>query len=236
MRKALLLARHDILGQYSERSSVLRALLFCALPIVLVLLNRGPASGRGASDVLLLIFGAYSALLPAATAINAASGSFAGEREAQTLVPLLAAPIRDIDIVAGKLLATMIPALVLSLLSVIAYDIAASYVFGAARVSRVLQPSTLYGLVVLAVFFVLTLSSWVMVLSSRATTQRAAQQVAGFIVAGMFVGLTAVASLIGQDITSNLVLVAVAAILASDVVALELARRLWNREEAIARV
>jgi hypothetical protein len=90
--------------------------------------------------------------------------------------------------------------------------------------------------VALAVFFVLTLSSWVMVLSSRANTQRSAQQIAGFMIAGMFIGLTALGGLAAQNIGSDLILAVLLAVLASDVVALELARRLWNREEAIARV
>jgi ABC-type Na+ efflux pump permease subunit len=236
VRKALLLARHDIIGQYSDRTALLRSLLFTALPIVIVLVNRRNATGRGSADVLLLVFGLYSALLPAASAINAASGSFAGEKEAQTLVPLLAAPIRDVDIVIGKLLATLLPAAALSLVSIIAFDIAAHVVFGADRVSAVLQPTTLFAFFTLGVFFVLTLGSWVMVLSSRANTQRSAQQIAGFMIAGMFVGLSALGALALQDIAWDFVVGILVALLASDIVALELARRLWNREEAIARV
>ncbi len=236
MRKALLLARHDIIGQYSDRASLYRSLLFVALPIILVFINRGQATGRSSSDLIILVFGVYSALLPAASAINASAGSFAGEKEAQTLVPLLAAPIRDIDIVAGKLLATLVPATALSIVSVVTFNFAARSQFGAERVSRVLPPEMLYALVALAVFFILTLGSWVMVLSSRANSQRTAQQISGFIVAGMFIGITAVGGLLAQNFSWNLVFVAVIAVLASDVVALELARRLWNREEAIARL
>lgn len=236
MRKALLLARHDIIGQYSDRAAIVRALLLTALPIVIVLLNRSAASARGSSDVLILVFGLYSALLPAATAINAAAGSFAGEKEAQTLVPLLAAPIRDVDIVAGKLMATVVPSAALSLASVLSFYVAATFVFGADRVARLVPPTTLFAFWVLAVFFVLTLGSWVMVLSSRVSTQRNAQQVAGFVTAGMFIGLSALGSLLAQNISSDLVLVALAAVLFSDLVALELARRLWHREEAVARL
>ena len=236
MRKALLLARHDIVGQYSDRGSLLRSLFFVVLPIVLVSVNRGPASSRGSGDALILLFALYSALLPAASAINAAAGSFAGEKEAQTLVPLLAAPIRDIDIVAGKLIATLVPATALSIVSLTTFYVAASVEFGDARVSRVLQPATLYACVALGVFFVLTLGSWVMVLSARVNNQRSAQQIAGVITGGMFIGLTVLGGVIGQNIASNAVLFAIVAVLASDLVALELARRLWNREEVVARL
>lgn len=236
MRKALLLARHDIVGLYNDRAALARSLLFLALPIILVYVNRRAASGRGSGDILILVFGALSAMLPSTAAINAAAGSFAGEKEAQTLVPLLAAPIRDIDIVAGKLMATIAPAFVLSCVSVTSFYVAVNVQFGADRVGRILQPATLLAFVVLAVFFVLTLSSWVMVLSSRVSTQRGAQQIAGMITAGLFLGTTGLGTLLAQNIASDAVLVVVGAVLVSDLVALELARRLWDREEAVARV
>lgn len=236
MRKALLLMRHDIIGQYSDRGAVYRALVFVALPIIIVFVNRGAASARGASAVLLLVYAFYAALLPAASAVNAAAGSFAGEKEAQTLVPLLAAPIRDIDIVAGKLLATLVPSTALSIVSILAFYVAATVEFGAARVARVLTPEMLYVFAALGMFFVLTLGSWVMVLSSRASSQRAAQQIAGLITAGMLIGLTAIGTLLARSLDWEILLAAVLAVLASDVIALELARRLWNREEAIARI
>lgn len=237
MRKALLLARHEIVGVYSDRAALARSVLFIGLPIVLVFVNRRAASGAGpASDILILVFGALSALLPSTAAINAAAGSFAGEKEAQTLVPLLAAPIRDLDIVAGKLMAIVAPAFVLSCVSVTAFYVAATVQFGAERVGHILQPATLLAFLVLGVFFVLTLGSWVMVLSSRVNTQRGAQQIAGFITAGLFLVTTGLGSLLAQDIASNAVILVVGAVLVSDVVALELARRLWDREEAVARI
>jgi len=123
MKKALLLARREIVEQYSDRGALLRAVFFVALPIALIQINRG---GGRASDAFILIFALQAALLPTATAINAAAGSFAAEKDAQTLVPLLAAPIRDIDIVAGKLLGVIGPAAVLALVSLAAYDAAAT--------------------------------------------------------------------------------------------------------------
>ena len=236
MRKALLLARHDIIGQYSERTALMRALLFSALPIVIVLLNRRSAAGRGSGDILIVILGLYAALLPSASAAITAAASFAGEKEAQTLIPLLAAPIRDLDIVAGKLMATVVPSAALSLASVLVFDVAARATYGADRVSRLLPPAMLTAFVVLGVFFVLTLGSWVMVLSARMSTQRGAQQLAGFVIAGTFVSLSALGTLIGSNITSDVVLVAFAAVTLSDLVALELVRRLWDREEAVARL
>lgn len=232
MKKALLLARREIIEQYSDRGAVLRALFFVALPVGLIAFNRG---GGRSPDVLIFLFAVQAALLPTATAINAAAGSFAAEKEAQTLVPLLAAPIRDIDIVAGKLMGVLVPAAGLSIVSLAAYYVAASVIFGEERIAQLLVPTTLFGLFALAVFFILTVGAWVMVVSARVGSQRTAQQLAGFVLAGMIVLLSAVGSAF-QNVSVELVLGLVVAILASDVVALELARRLWNREEAVARL
>jgi hypothetical protein len=54
-------------------------------------------------------------------------------------------------------------------------------------------------------------------------------------VCALFIGLSALGSLVAQNIASDAVLLALVAVLVSDLVALELAGRLWNREEAIAR-
>ena len=232
MRKALLLARREIIEQYSDRGAVLRALFFVALPVGLLVLNRG--NGRS-PDALILIFALQAALLPTATAINAAAGSFAAEKEAQTLVPLLAAPIRDIDIVAGKLIGVLAPAAGLSIISLTAFYVAASALFGQDRIAHLLVPATLYGLFALAVFFILTVGAWVMVVSARVGSQRTAQQIAGFVLAGMIVLLSAIGSAF-QNVSLELVLGIVIVVLVSDLIALELAQRFWNREEAVARL
>jgi hypothetical protein len=237
VRKALLLARREIVEQYTDRGAIMRALFLTALPIVLVLTSRGAAGARG-GDVVLLIYCLQAAFLPAMTAINMAAASFAAEKEAQTLVPLLAAPIRDIDIVAGKLIAILIPASFFSALSIGAFYVAATATFGADRVARVLQPATLLAFLALSVFFILTTGAWVMVISARVASQRAAQQIAGFFVAAMIVALVAGAGggLIGSDLRAEVLVGIVVAVLVSDLVALELARRLWDREEAVARL
>jgi len=228
-----MLARREIIEQYSDRASIIRALFLTLLPIVLLEVNR--RQGARTADTSLVVFAVQAALLPAATAINAAAGSFAAEKEAQTIVPLLATPIRDFYIVAGKLIGVLVPAAVLSALSLIAFYGAASQAFGVAEVARVLEPVTMAKLFALSVFFILTIGAWVMVVSARAPTQRAAQQIAGLVLAGLVIGVTAVGSLV-QSIRVELVVGVVIVVLVSDLGALELARRLWDREEAVARL
>jgi hypothetical protein len=113
--------------------------------------------------------------------------------------------------------------------------VAASQRFGAARIAEVLDPVTTLELFGLSVLAILSLGSWVMVVSARVPSQRAAQQVAGLVLAGVVVGLTAVSSVIG-NISTGFIIGGVVAVLVSDLVALQLAQRLWNREEAVARL
>ena len=67
MRKALKLARREIVEQYSDRGAAFRALFFVALPIALIFLNRG--TGGRSPDPILLIFALQAALLPTATLV-----------------------------------------------------------------------------------------------------------------------------------------------------------------------
>ncbi len=79
------------------------------------------------------------------------------------------------------------------------------------------------------------IGAWVMVVSARVGSQRTAQQIAGFVLGGLVVALSAIGGLL-QGVPAEVVIGVVVAILVSDLLALELARRLWNREEAVARL
>ncbi len=232
MRKAWAVAWREMVDTFSDRGSLLRSLFFAGLPVVLLLVNRG---GRP-NATLILVFAVQAALLPAASAVNAAAGSFAGEKEAQTLIPLLAAPIRDLDIVAGKFAAAAVPATALSWVAIAVYDVTARVLYGPALVATALPATLLFGLAILSFLVVLTLTSVVMVASARVATQRAAQQIGGFVIAGFaiaFGGL--IGGILGSDMRDTLLIAVPLGLLILDVVALELARRLWDREEAVAR-
>lgn len=235
MRKAALLARRELSDQFSDRSAVVRIAVLVALPFALVFLARRQVGGAPA-DMLVLVFAVQSALLPTASTVTAAASSFAQERSEHTLLPLLAAPIRDIDIVVGKLAAAAIPGIGFSWAALIVYAFIAPLAFGADAVGRVLTLPTVIALAVLSVFAVLTIAAWAMVISCRATSARAAQQWAGVMVAALVVGLAATIESMARSLEGNLLILGAVAVLASDVVALDAIRRLWHREEAIARV
>ncbi len=234
MRKAWLIALREITWEIlGDRGSLVRLLLFALVPLGFVLANRTPARG---AESLILIVGLQSALLPALTGVGLIASTFSQEKESQTLVPLLAAPIRDIDIVVGKLLGMLLPIGAISVASLAIYYAIASVVYGAARVQRALPPEFLYSIVVLAMLYVLTTGSWVLIIAARVRTSRGAQQMAGFIIAGSFL----VFGLLGAAATSlfeGWALVALGPLVVlADVAALEIARRAWQRGEVIGRI
>jgi membrane protein YdbS with pleckstrin-like domain len=100
----------------------------------------------------------------------------------------------------------------------------------------VLTPELLYALLVLSLLYLITTGSVTMIVAARVKSSRAAQQLAGLVIAlsaAVFAGLGLVASQVGEG--WPLLALGVALVL-MDVVALEIARRVWQREEVIGRV
>jgi len=112
----------------------------------------------------------------------------------------------------------------------------AAYRYGAARVAHVLTPELLYAIVVLSLLYLVTTGSITMIVAARVKSSRAAQQIAGLVIAlsaAVFAGLGFVASQFGEGWP---LLALGAGLVVVDVLALELARRVWQREEVIGRV
>jgi ABC-2 type transport system permease protein len=220
---------------FLDRASLLRTGVFVVIPLFFVLSNRGIAPGS-AGDVTLLGLALQSVFFPALSGVALIAATFAAEKENGTLVPLLAAPIRDFDIVLGKLIGMVVPVMIACLVTLAAGYALAAYRYGTARVGHVLTPELLYAMVVLSLLYLVTTGSITMIVAARVKSSRAAQQLAGLVIAlsaAVFAGLGFVASQIGEGwalLALGLGLVVL------DVLALELARRVWQREEVIGRV
>ncbi len=234
MRKAWLIGRREVIWEIlGDRASVLRLGLFALLPLFFVISSR---SAGPRSDAVLLTLALQSAFIPALTGVGLIASTFAQEKENQTLVPLLAAPVRDIDIVIGKLLGMLVPVSALSVASIALFYILATAVHGAERVQHALPPQMLYAILVLALFYVLTTGSWVMIVAARVRTSRAAQQMAG-----LLVGVSVIAfgglGVIAANVLDGWPLVALGgALVIADVIALDVARRAWQRGEVISHI
>ncbi len=235
MRKAWLIAWREIRWEiFGDRSSVLRSLFFVALPLALILANRGVTGAR--ADSVIFTFGIQSALIPAVTGVALIASTFSQEKENGTLVPLLAAPIRDFDIVLGKLIGMVIPVMGICAATMLAFYLLASAQFSFERVFRVLPPEMVYAILVIAFLYLITTGSIVMITTARVRTSRGAQQTAGLIITlsfAVFVGLGFLSTQLGDGWA---LLGLGAALVAADVVFLEIARRVWQRGEVIGRI
>jgi ABC-type transport system involved in multi-copper enzyme maturation permease subunit len=220
---------------FLDRASLLRTAIFVVIPLFFVLSNRGIAPGTN-GDVSLIGLALQSVFFPSLSGVALIAATFTAEKENGTLVPLLAAPIRDFDIVLGKLVGMVLPVMAACAVTLgAAYGLAA-YRYGYERVARVLTPELLYAVLVLSFLYLVTTGSVTMIVAARVRSSRAAQQIAGLVIAlsaAVFAGLGLVASQVGEG--WPLLGLGVGLVL-FDLVALEIARRVWQRGEVIARV
>jgi hypothetical protein len=130
----------------------------------------------------------------------------------------------------------VVPVMVACIVTLSAAYGLATYRYGAERVGRVLTPELIYAFLVLSLLYLVTTGSVTMIVAARVKSSRAAQQVAGLVIAlsaAVFAGLGFVASQLGEG--WPLLALGVGLVLL-DILALELARRVWQREEVIGRV
>ena len=171
---------------------------------------------------------------PITSAMSVAASSVIGEKQARTLEPLLVTPITTFELLEGKLLGALLPALALTLASLLLYlgvvaVVAEAGVFGALLSVRTLGVVFLMG--PLAAMVALQLAICV---SSRVNDARTAQQI------GVFVILPIPALLIGQifggiDLTVPVILWIALGLLLVNAGLMWLAVRLFDRETILTR-
>jgi ABC-type Na+ efflux pump permease subunit len=220
---------------FLDRGSLLRTGIFVLIPLFFVLSNRQIPAGP-AGDFAIVALAVQSVFFPALSGVALISGTFTAEKENGTLVPLLAAPIRDFDIVLGKLVGMVVPVTAACAVALGAAYVLASARYGGGRVAHALTPELLYAFMVLGILYLITTGSVTMIVAARVRSSRVAQQLAGLVIAisaAVFGGLGYVLS---QVADGWLLVAAGAALVLFDVGALEVTRRVWQREEVIGRV
>jgi ABC-2 type transport system permease protein len=175
------------LREYRRSAAIVVAMailpvIFVIPPLIQVFALPAAASRvLGGQDVLLYMLG-IPALVPAALAAYA----IAGERQQGTLEPVLTTPIRATELLLGKALAALLPALAIAYL-VYGAVIAAIELFAANAIAQALvqAPEVLAQLIFTPL--VAGVSIWIgMLISTRSNDPRTAQQL------GTLAGLPAV--------------------------------------------
>jgi uncharacterized membrane protein SpoIIM required for sporulation/ABC-type transport system involved in multi-copper enzyme maturation permease subunit len=135
-----------------------------------------PLIGDRLIPFLLMVVGFF----PISISLVIALESFVGEKERRSIEPLLSSPLTDLQLYLGKLLAVVIPPLVGSYLGIIVYLIGVYR-----QVGWTPDPTLLIQIVVLTSVQALLMVSGAVVISVQATSARAANLLASFIIVPM---------------------------------------------------
>jgi ABC-2 type transport system permease protein len=182
--------------------------------------------------VLVGQFALFFLMIPAMLPMVIASFSIIGEKQARSLEPLLATPISLWDLLIGKTIAAVVPAV---LATWVGYLIALGgvVVFGTELTVRAfVGPTWLLSMVLIAPLLSVAAVGLAVIISSRVNDTRVAQQATGLLV------IPLIALFIGQFagivlINTSLVLVAALVLVAVDVAIMVVAVRLFRREKIL---
>lgn len=174
-------------------------------------------------------------MLPVMIPVTIASYSIVGEKTTRTLEPVLATPITTLELLLGKALAGVIPALSVTWLSYFVFVIGTYFMaLDKSIVGAVLGPIWLVSIFGIGTLFSIAGVSLSIMISSRVNDPRAAEQLSSLVV------LPVVGLMMGQSfgvIQYNLTLVLWTTIgmFALDVVLLYFAIQLFQRETILTR-
>ena len=133
-------------------------------------------------------------ILPVAIPVTIAAYSIVGEKAAHSLEPLLATPITTIELLLGKGLSAVIPAVVATWLSYLIYAFAVLILSGPDLFKYVLQPLWLVAIFIVGPLMTVLAVSFAIIVSSRVTDPRVAEQIS------MVVILPVILVVIGQSV------------------------------------
>lgn len=174
-------------------------------------------------------------IMPLFIPILVSSSSVAGEKERRTLEPLLASPATALEIVLGKSLAALVPALAISFLAFVVFCVGIDLVAWPLTKSLILPNGMwLFGIFVVAPLFAFLGNGVAILVSARVGDSRMAQQLSGLVslpilgmvgsqVAGFLQAGTAYYAVVG------------AVVLVLDLLLLRASLRLFDRERLVSR-
>jgi ABC-type Na+ efflux pump permease subunit len=234
----VLIARRAMLEALRDRMTVMVSGFFAiGLPIVFLLTAVRSAASTVESEaglgIVLGVFLLIVAIPPTTSAVGVAAGQFAGEMERGVLAPLLATPASNLAIFGGKVLGSIVPSLIFSLVAELTYLAGAAAMLGAAALWRI--PLWLgLGMLVLVPVVAVFAAGVASLISSRVRTYNSAQQLANLALLplwGLLFGFAFPMVVAGIWALAAVILV----LLAVDIGLIVLAARSWRREQVLAQ-
>ena len=120
--------------------------------------------------------------MPAYIPLSIATFSIIGEKQARTLEPVLATPIRTLELLVGKAIAALVPGVLAGWVTYVAFVALASIVYGPNLFGVVTDSSWLVGVFMLGPAVGLSSVVAGVIVSARVNDPRVAQQIGGIIV------------------------------------------------------
>jgi ABC-2 type transport system permease protein len=190
----------------------------------------GELAGAFAVQQFLVFF----LLMPAYIPLSIATFSIIGEKQARSLEPVLAAPIRTVELLAGKAIAALVPGVLAGWVTYVVFVALASVIYGPALFGVVTDGSWLAGVFLLGPTVGLSSVVAGVIVSARVNDPRVAQQIGGVVIVPI-VGLVLVQAT-GTLLVGPLgyVLMAVVVLVVS-LVGLRIGVRLFDREAILTR-
>ncbi len=181
-------------------------------------------------DIFTLMF----MILPIMIPVTIAAYSIVGEKTLRSLEPLLATPITTTELVVGKMLAAIIPAVLATWAAYVIYVVGITLMTTANVASRLVEPLWLIAVFIVGPLLSLFSVCTAIMVSSRVNDPRVAEQLSGVVI------LPLLLLIVGQSIgfivlDRELVLLVAAVALIADVVLVFLAIRLFDRETILTK-
>lgn len=196
--------------------------------------GEGLSGGECGQYFLLVQFLILFMMMPVIIPVTIASYSIVGEKRTHTLEPLLATPITTIELLSGKALAAVLPAMAATWGSFALFGIGAALMTGPAVVGKLLAPLWLLAIFMVGPLLSVAAVSIAVMVSSRVNDPRVAEQLSALVVLPL-VGLL-LSQAFGLIFIDQTVILWMAIILVViDAGLLALATQLFQRETILTR-
>lgn len=173
-------------------------------------------------------------ILPVMIPITIAAYSIVGEKANRSLEPLLATPITTAELLTGKILAAVLPAILATWAAFLLFFVGAYFLASPAVFDKFLDPLWLIAILFVAPLLTMTSACIALIISSRASDPRVAEQLSALVL------LPIILVVIGQSlglvlINRQLMLLILVIVVLADAALLYLAVRLFQRETILTR-
>lgn len=173
-------------------------------------------------------------ILPVSIPVTIAAYSIVGEKATRSLEPLLATPITTAELLAGKAVAAVVPAIGATWIAYVVYVVGVRLMVSDTVFASVLDPMWLIAIFVVGPLLTLLSVTFAMIISSRVSDPRVAEQLATLVILPLIVLI--IGQSVGFILVSQQMIIVIGLIVAVlDAILLYLSVRLFEREVILTR-